>query len=103
MARVTYFPRYTTQENVVTNTTLHLFSQINQHSSDRLRSVLSELLGDDEMPLGSNFQQQMRSETSVPHGGILQEPVHFIIETKVSAGVDADQLIRHCESFVKGW
>ncbi len=101
MARVTYFPRYTTQENVVTNTTLHLFSQINQHSSDRLRAVLSELLGDVEMPLGVNIQQQMRSETSVPDGGIRQEPIHIVIETKVSAGVDADQLLRHCDSFVK--
>jgi hypothetical protein len=102
MAQVTYFQRYTTPENVHTNTTLHLFSQINQHSSDRLRQVLSELLGDVEMPLGINFQQQIRSETSVPDGGILQEPVHIVIETKVGAGVNIDQLIRHCKSFVKG-
>jgi hypothetical protein len=102
MAHVTYFQRYTTPENVVTNTTLHLFSQINQHSSDRLQQVLSELLGDVEMPLGVNFQQQMRSGPSVPDGVILQEPVHIVIETKVTAGVDADQLIRHCNSFDKG-
>lgn len=102
MANVTYFQRYTTQENVVTNTTLHLFSQINQHSSDRLRQLLSELLGDVDMPLGINFQQQRRSDVSVPDGGILQEPVHIVIETKVGAGVDADQLIRHCASFDKG-
>ena len=102
MAHITYFQRYTTPENVVTNTTLHLFSQINQHSSDRLKQVLSELLGDVEMPLGINFQQQIRSASSVPDGGILQEPVHIVIETKVTAGVDVDQLIRHCESFDKG-
>ena len=102
MAHITYFQRYSTYENVVTNTTLHLFSQINQHSPDRLRTVLSELFGDVEMPLGINFQQQTRSESSVPDGSILQEPVHIIIETKVDAGVSADQLIRHCERFVKG-
>ena len=102
MSRVTYFQRYTTKENVVTNTTLHLFSQINQHSPDRLKAVLSELLGDAEMPLGINFQQQMRSDTSVPDGGIFQEPIHLLIETKVDAGVDPDQLVRHCESFQKG-
>jgi hypothetical protein len=51
MSRITYFPRYTTQENVVTNTTLHLFSQINQHSPDRLQQVLGGLLGGDEIPL----------------------------------------------------
>jgi hypothetical protein len=102
MANITFFQRYTNQENGVTNTTLHLFSQINQHSSDRLRQVLSELLGDVEMPLGINFHQQIRSATSIPDGAILQEPVHIVIETKVTASVDADQLIRHCESFDKG-
>jgi hypothetical protein len=102
MADVTYFQRYTTQENAVTNTTLHLFSQINQHSSDRLRQVLSELLGDADVPLGINFQQQLRSGPSVPDGGILQEPVHIVIETKVTAGVDVDQLVRHCGTFDKG-
>lgn len=102
MPQVTYFQRYTTRENVVTNTTLHLFSQINQHSSDRLRQVLSELLGDVEMPLGINFQQQIRFEASVPDGGILQEPIHIVIETKVTAGVDVGQLLRHCETFDKG-
>ncbi|HEY3760993.1 MAG TPA: PD-(D/E)XK nuclease family protein [Verrucomicrobiae bacterium] len=101
MSRVTYFPRYTTAENVVTNTTLHLFSQINQHSTDTFRAVLSELLGDVEMPLGINFQQQTRSTTSVPDGSIYQEPVHIILETKVNAGVNVDQLTRHCESFDK--
>ena len=99
---VTYFPRYTTPENIVTNSTLHLFSQLNQHSSDRLRQVLSELLGDAEIPLGVNFQQQIKNKFSVPDGGIVQEPIHIVIETKVTAGVDAGQLIRHCESFKKG-
>ena len=53
------------------------------------------------MPLGIDFRQQIRSETSVPDGVILQEPIHIVIETKVTAGVDVDQLIRHCESFDK--
>lgn len=102
MSRVTYFPRYTTPENVVTNTTLHLFSQINQHSTETFQAVLGELLGDAFLPLGISFQQQMRFQSSVPDGAILQEPVHIIIETKVTACVDIDQLIRHCESFDKG-
>lgn len=102
MPNVTYFQRYTSQENVVTNTTLHLFSQINQHSSEKLRQVLSELFGDVEIPLGIDFQQQIRAAVSVPDGGIIQEPVHIVIETKVTAGVATDQLMRHYESFVKG-
>ncbi|HMG04851.1 MAG TPA: hypothetical protein VK581_05280 [Chthoniobacterales bacterium] len=63
---------------------------------------MSELLGDVEMPLGINFEQQMRSGRSVPDGGIRQEPVHIVIETKVDAGINSDQLIEHCETFVKG-
>ena len=102
MSRITYYPRYTTPENVVTNTTLHLFSQINQHSADTFRAFLGELLGDADLPLGINFQQQTRSANSIPDGSILQEPVHVVIETKVTAGVDIDQLIRHCGSFEKG-
>jgi uncharacterized protein YbjQ (UPF0145 family) len=102
MAHITYFPRYTTRENVVTHTTLHLLSQIHQHSSDKLQQVLNELLGENEIPLGISFQQQMHSKTSVPDGSILQEPVHIVIETKVTAGINVDQLISHCESFIKG-
>lgn len=102
MSNITFFQRYSTQENVVTNTALYLFSQINQHSPDRLRQVLTALLGENEIPLGINFEQQIRFKNSVPDGFILQEPVHIVIETKVTAGVNADQLIRHCQSFVKG-
>lgn len=102
MSCITYFPRYSTAENVVTNTTLHLFSQIDQHSTESLQAALSELLSDAEIPLGINFQQQTRSTSSVPDGSILQERIHIVIETKVTAGVDVGQLIRHCEIFEKG-
>lgn len=102
MSRVTYFPRYTTPENVITNTTLHLFAQINQHSTEDFQTVLGELLGDTYLPLGISFQQQTRSESSVPDGSILQERVHIMIETKVTASVDVGQLIRHCEGFDRG-
>lgn len=102
MARPTYYPRYSTPENVVTNTTMHLLSQVYQHSPDILKAVLSELLGDAEMPLGVDFQQQTRSETSVPDGRILQEPVHIVLETKVDAAVNIEQLIQHCKTFEKG-
>ena len=103
MSSVTYFPRYTTAENVVTNTTLHLFSQINQHSADTFRAVLGEIVGVMlKCRWGINFRQQTRSPQSVPDGSILQERVHVLIETKVTASTDIDQLIRHCESFDKG-
>lgn len=99
MPSITYFQRYSTKENAVTNTTLHLFSQIYNHSPDRLKGFLSELFGNETIPLGLDFVQQTRSDASVPDGVIHQEPVHILIETKVTAGVDSDQLIRHCRSF----
>jgi hypothetical protein len=98
MSHVTYFQRYSSKENVVTNTVLHLFSQINAHSTDRLRELLVDLLDDHPLPLGVQIQQQIRSSASVPDGYISQEPLHIAIETKVDAGVDADQLTRHLQS-----
>ena len=102
MSRVTYFPRYSGLENVVTNSTLHLLSQINQQSTERLRAFLGDLLGNEDLPLGISFEQQRRSASSVPDGSILQEPLHLVIETKVESGVDAGQLVRHFDAFEKG-
>ena len=102
MSQVTYFPRYSNLENVVTNSTLHLLSQINQHSTERLRAFLGNLLGDEDLPLGISFEQQRPTASSVPDGSILQEPFHLVIETKVGSDVDAGQLIRHFDAFTKG-
>jgi hypothetical protein len=102
MSSVTYFPRYSNQENAVTNTTLHLFSQINRHSTEKFQMLLCALIGDVEIPLGINFEQQTRSTVSVPDAVIQQFPVHVVIETKVTAGVDIGQLLRHCETFTPG-
>lgn len=102
MSHVTYFQRYSSKENVVTNTVLHLFSQINAHSTDRLRELLVDLLDDQPLPLGVQIQQQVRSSASVPDGYISQEPLHIAIETKVDAGVDAGQLTRHLQSLKQG-
>jgi hypothetical protein len=102
MSHVTYFPRYTSNENAATNSTLHLFSQINQHSVERLSELLTALFDDEELPLGITFEQQKRKGSSVPDGAIQQEPIHIVIETKVDASVDVSQLIRHCGTFTAG-
>jgi hypothetical protein len=60
--------------------------------------LLIHLFDDQDIPLvGVSIEQQVRSGSSVADGSIFQEPLHIAIETKVDAGVDADQLIRHCE------
>ena len=101
MSNITYFPRYSNQENAVTNTVLHLFSQVYGHSTERLQGLVGELLGSTEIPLGINFEQQTRSAMSVPDAIIRQDPVHIVIETKVGAPVDSGQLVRHCNTFNK--
>jgi hypothetical protein len=102
MSRIHYFQRYSSKENVVTNSTLHLLAQIGAHSNARLRQLLGEIFNDQEIPLGINFEQQVRASVSVPDGIIWQEPLRIAIETKVDASVDVDQLTRHCESFSQG-
>jgi len=105
MSQITYFPRYSTKENAVTNTVLHLFAQINNESTERLKELLSKLINDsndEEIPLGVTFNQQIRNGDSIPDGQIVQEQLNIIIETKVDAGVNLDQLKRHFNSFKRG-
>lgn len=105
MSQITYFPRYSTKENAVTNTVLHLFAQINNESTERLKELLSKLINDsndEEIPLGVSFNQQIRNGDSIPDGQIVQEQLKIIIETKVDAGVNLDQLKRHFNAFKKG-
>ena len=102
MSRITYFPRYSTKENVVTNTTLHLFSQIYRHSTERLRDLLSYILGEQDLAFGVDIHQQVRSGSSVPDGVISQEPLRIILETKVDASLNVAQLLAHCDRFDPG-
>jgi hypothetical protein len=94
MSDIHYFQRYSVKENVVTNTTLHLFSWIYEHSPKRLRALLNEVF-DDDIPIGLGFSQQVRGPDSVPDGAIHQPAVKITIETKVDAGVNVGQLLRH--------
>jgi hypothetical protein len=101
MSDIHYFQRYSTKENAVTNTTLHLFSRIYEHSPRRLRLLVNEVF-DDDIPIGVAFSQQVRNSDSVPDGAIEQSPVKIVIETKVDAGVDVDQLRRHLAAIPVG-
>ncbi len=94
MSDIHYFQRYSTKENSVTNTVLHLFARIYEHSPKRLRVLLNEIV-DDDIPIGISFAQQVRSSGSVPDGSIQQSPVKIMIETKVDAGVNVSQLKNH--------
>lgn len=57
MAKVHYFQRYSTKENVVTNNTLLLFSQIYFYKEEYLEKMLGEINDDLEVSIGINFEQ----------------------------------------------
>jgi len=99
MANVHYFQRYSTKENVVTNNTLLLFSQIYSHNEEYLKTMLGEINDELEVPIGLNFEQQVAGENSVPDGVIEQKSFKILIETKRGKNFREDQLKNHMNGF----
>ncbi|ERP30663.1 hypothetical protein [Chitinivibrio alkaliphilus] len=98
MSKIHYFQRYSSVENTVTNNTLQLFARIYEYSTERASKLLSEITGE-SIEIGIEINQQERSGNSVPDGIVLQRSFKILIESKVDAGVDKNQLLRHSESF----
>ncbi len=98
MSKIHYFPRYSSQENTVTNNTLQLFARIYDYSPQHLSNLLTRLCGE-EIVVGIEINQQPRSHQSVPDGAIIQRSFKILVEAKVNSGVDIDQLSRHAASF----
>jgi hypothetical protein len=94
-----YFQRYSTFENTVTNNTLQLLARIYAYSPHQASRFLSELMDGEPIDIGIEINQQERGSNSVPDGVVLQRSFKVLIESKVDAGIDVDQLIRHSESF----
>jgi len=100
MSRIHYFQRYSSVENTVTNNTLQLFGRIYEYSARTASRLLSELTGQ-AIDIGIEITQQNRTSASVPDGTIIQRGFKIVIEAKVDAPVDFDQLKRHASSFGK--
>ncbi|NCO83242.1 MAG: hypothetical protein COZ31_08535 [Nitrospirae bacterium CG_4_10_14_3_um_filter_44_29] len=98
MPKIHYFQRYSSVENTVTNNTLQLFARIYNYSTSQASKVLSELSGE-PVEIGIEINQQERAKDSVPDGTIIQRSFKVLVEAKVDAGVDTDQLIRHAANF----
>jgi hypothetical protein len=98
MSRIHYFQRYSSPENTVTNNTLQLFGRIYEYSARAASSLISELTGE-AIYIGIEITQQNKSSASVPDGLIIQNSFKIVIEAKVDAPVDFDQLKRHASSF----
>jgi hypothetical protein len=100
MSKVTYFQRYSSPENAVTNNTLQLFARIYDHSITKLNEFLCDLLGEKEIGVGIEINQQTGGRgSSVPDGLILQRSFKIVVESKVGSGVRVPQLIEHCKAF----
>ncbi|MBK6292823.1 MAG: hypothetical protein IPF59_13925 [Ignavibacteria bacterium] len=101
MSQITYFQRYSTEENWMTNSTLLLLSRIYEHDHRLFERILNEVLAlsTAALEIGPIFQQQVKSKQSVPDGMITQEGYQVIVEAKLRGAFDVDQLERHKTSF----
>lgn len=98
MGQIHYFQRYSSRENAVTNNTLQLFARIYEQSPGQLANLLTEITGEN-IEIGIDINQQQRSGDSIPDGSIGQRSFKILIETKVDAGIDVSQLVRHSHQF----
>lgn len=98
MSKIHYFQRYSSVENTVTNNTLQLLARIYNYSTIQASKILSEITGE-PIDIGVEINQQTRGQGAVPDGAIIQRSFKVLIEAKVDAGVDINQLIRHAKQF----
>ena len=99
MSLIHYFQRYSQPENVATNNTLLLLSRLYQHSPNKFKGFLNELLGDTDLEAGILFNQQERGRGSIPDGNLSQTSFKVVVETKLHQNFSVPQLTGHLNSF----
>ena len=98
MSMIHYFQRYSSLENTVTNNTLQLVARIYEHSATAASTFLTNVTGE-PVEIGLEIAQQQSAKDSVPDGAIIQRSFKVLIEAKVDAPTDPDQLLRHAGAF----
>lgn len=98
MSKIHYFQRYSSYENAVTNNFLQLLARIYDYSSAKASQFLTEIVGTN-VEIGMEISQQTKGIGSIPDGALIQRSFKILVEAKVEAGVDVDQLIRHAKGF----
>ena len=102
MSEIHYFPRYSQQENVVTNNTLLLLLRLHQFNRLKFEKFIDLLCDDQEIELASSwlqFRQQKGTGKSVVDGFIAQESLKIAVETKLKGSFDPRQLENHFAAF----
>lgn len=98
MSKIHIFQRFSSVENTVTNNTLQLIARIYKYSPEQASKLLTELT-EAEVEIGLEIRQQERAGNAIPDGTLIQRSFKILIEAKVDAQVDHNQLLRHCQTF----
>ena len=98
MSKIHYFQRYSSVENTVTNNTLQLLARIYSYSPLKASQFLSDLTGE-AIEIGIEINQQVRDRGAIPDGQVIQRSFKVLIESKLDAPPDTDQLLRHSNTF----
>lgn len=98
MSQIHYFQRYSSKENTVTNNTLQLLARIYSYSPLKASEFLTDLTGE-PIEIGIEINQQERAKQSIPDGQIIQRGFKILVESKVDASPDINQLLRHAKTF----
>jgi hypothetical protein len=97
MSAVSYFQKFAQKENHVTNNTLLVLRHL-YRASPRKVSLLLNALFEEDVPIGLEFQQQIKAAHSVPDALIKQQPLSLFLEAKLGGALNRDQIERHLNS-----
>lgn len=98
MSKIHYFQRYSSKENTVTNNTLQLLARIYSYSPSKASEFLADLSGE-PIEIGIEINQQEPGPEATPDGQIIQRSFKVLVESKVNAPLNPDQLLRHSDNF----
>ena len=98
MSKIHYFQRYSSKENTVTNNTLQLLARIYSYSPSKASEFLTDLTGE-PIEIGIEINQQERAKQAIPDGQVIQRGFKILVESKVDASPDINQLLRHAKTF----
>ena len=101
MRSVTFFPPYKQRENLITNNTLVLLSQVYRTAPSLLEQLMVTLSGDDRIALGPRFNNQAKMGHSVPDAVISQAGFNIFIETKPHGNLTRKQVGNHLKSIAE--
>jgi hypothetical protein len=102
VTEIHYFPRYSQQENVVTNNTLLLLLRLHQYNRFKFEKFMELICEEEEVQLAISwlqFRQQKGTGKSIVDGFISQDSIKIAVETKLTEAFDPAQLENHLAVF----